>query len=481
MTSCQEISGNGRYFLNALPDVPRAAFPGAPASSEATTETLKKNMVATIMSQAQRIEQAVPPGSSASLADASLYTGAAGLALCFHLLANGQEAMERVTSVHDPSSFDHFRDLSRRYSEDALASSRDLCRRHLQKKPDHVVTLFTGAAGACAVQAVIGCHGPSPSMARIDPAISDTLNTMHAICVDPALPSDELLYGRAGYLHALLFTARHVAVGETAVAAAPAAQAGEGGVVDAAASGAGEADPPPFDQESLQRVLRAIVLSGLKGGNPASCPLMYSWHGKEYLGAAHGLMGILFTLLHFPSAFGDRVLQNGGWTVGELIRSSIDYLCSLMTRRGGMPAKVGSSDELVHWCHGSTGMVFLLCKAYQVLGDAKYLSLAQRAGEDVWTRGLLTKPGRSLCHGIAGNGYALLALYKATKQEMYLYRAMQFARVCLEHEELWQSDSPFSLYEGMAGLTCFYLSLLTPQSALFPGFEVPEAQATPQE
>lgn len=46
---------------------------------------------------------------------------------------------------------------------------------------------------------------------------------------------------------------------------------------------------------------------------------------------------------------------------------------------------------------------------FQVLGDPSYLAAAQRAGEVTWRYGLLRK-GPGLCHGLAGNGYCLLAL-----------------------------------------------------------------------
>jgi hypothetical protein len=50
----------------------------------------------------------------------------------------------------------------------------------------------------------------------------------------------------------------------------------------------------------------------------------------------------------------------------------------------------------------------------QVLGDAAYLQAALRAGEVVWQQGLLRK-GPGLCHGVAGNAYALLRLWKTTR------------------------------------------------------------------
>jgi hypothetical protein len=51
---------------------------------------------------------------------------------------------------------------------------------------------------------------------------------------------------------------------------------------------------------------------------------------------------------------------------------------------------------------------------------------ALKAGEDLWKRGILLK-GNGICHGISGNAYALLSLYRATGDEKWLYRAYRFA------------------------------------------------------
>lgn len=56
----------------------------------------------------------------------------------------------------------------------------------------------------------------------------------------------------------------------------------------------------------------------------------------------------------------------------------------------------------------------LVLPVSQVLGDEAYLQAAVRAGQLVWQRGLLKK-GPGLCHGVAGNAYALLRVWKATK------------------------------------------------------------------
>ena len=57
--------------------------------------------------------------------------------------------------------------------------------------------------------------------------------------------------------------------------------------------------------------------------------------------------------------------------------------------------------------------------------------------------------GLGLCHGISGNAYSFLSLYRVTKDELYKRRAQQFAQIMAEH---WQElkdipDAPLSLYE----------------------------------
>ena len=59
--------------------------------------------------------------------------------------------------------------------------------------------------------------------------------------------------------------------------------------------------------------------------------------------------------------------------------------------------------------------------------DRKYLRAARDFADVVWDRGLLRK-GYGLCHGVAGNGYALLAMYQATGEHIYLWKAV---KVCV--------------------------------------------------
>lgn len=80
-----------------------------------------------------------------------------------------------------------------------------------------------------------------------------------------------------------------------------------------------------------------------------------------------------------------------------------------------------------------------------------------------------------LCHGVAGNGYVFLLLYRLTADEKYVFRANTFAQFMTTSEfkrEARTPDCPFSLYEGLAGTVCYILDLFTPKTAAFPFMDV---------
>lgn len=87
------------------------------------------------------------------------------------------------------------------------------------------------------------------------------------VCSDRSLP-DEILFGRCGYLSSLLFLQQHL--GHDIV-----------------------------HNETISKVVEAVLNSGTQFARRERCqqPLMYEWHDKPYLGAAHGLAGIYFMLL----------------------------------------------------------------------------------------------------------------------------------------------------------------------------------------
>lgn len=51
----------------------------------------------------------------------------------------------------------------------------------------------------------------------------------------------------------------------------------------------------------------------------------------------------------------------------RLVKPSIDHVCRLKFPSGNYPPCIGDDrDLLVHWCHGSPGLIHMLLQAYRV-------------------------------------------------------------------------------------------------------------------
>ena len=155
----------------------------------------------------------------------------------------------------------------------------------MAQEPDLACSLLCGRAGYLLVEALL--EGASSQPVSCQKFIEEFLELSSTVLSD-VLDSDEWLYGRAGYLHGCLLIQHLLVEDRTAVS----------GRLDAV----------------IQDVARRIIANGRntarESGKPA--PLLWRWYKEEYLGAAHGAMGILFTLLHIPAL----TAQVGGW--GEM-------------------------------------------------------------------------------------------------------------------------------------------------------------------
>ena len=106
----------------------------------------------------------------------------------------------------------------------------------------------------------------------------------------------------------------------------------------------------------------------------------------------------------------------------------------------------------------NAGVVYLFAKAFLLWNDDKYLQASLKCGELTWQKGLLKK-GPGICHGVAGGGYVFLLLYRLTSDEKHLHRALKFAEFLFSEEfesDARRPDSPYSLYEGLAGTVAFW-------------------------
>ncbi|CAE7233277.1 LANCL1 [Symbiodinium natans] len=380
---------------------------------------------------AQRGAIATSRGSSAGF---EVYTGLGGIALAFYRASRHCQETPRARGAPASASVE----LARK----ALAVS-GAC---LKAKPrSQEVSFFCGTPGflaiACAsCQALgdsTGCQGHLRNLLDWSAAALG-----HA--------EDELLFGRAGYLYALLWV-RQLLGSDAADFATP-----------------------------LRAVAERLVETGRSRAERYDWPLMWHCFKEPYLGAAHGVVGILAMLLHCYD-----LLSEGS---RQLVRATLQKLLSIRYTSGNVPIVLGDRrDEHVHWCHGASGLPALCLLAATVLGDAdgSLRAAALQAGEVVWQRGLILK-GLGLCHGIAGNAYAFLSLYRADRDSRHLARAQAFAAM-MQQPEIQEAirrqpdsqrlvrgvpDSPLSLMEGDAGLFCFLLDMAAPERSSFPGWEL---------
>ncbi|XP_010542278.1 PREDICTED: lanC-like protein GCR2 [Tarenaya hassleriana] len=292
------------------------------------------------------------------------------------------------------------------------------------------VTFICGRAGVCALGAVVAKHIGD------DRLLDHYLTRFDEIRLPSDLPC-ELLYGRAGCLWACLFLNKHI--GEERVSPA-----------------------------RMRSVVEEIFSSGRQLGRTGRSPLMYEWHGKKYWGAAHGLSGIMHVLMHMelrPDEIKD-------------VKGTLHYIMKNRFPSGNYRSSEGNeSDRLVHWCHGAPGVALTLVKAAEVFGTEEFLEAAVEAGEVVWNRGLLKRVG--ICHGISGNAFVFLSLYRVTGKAEYLYRAKAFAAFLLDRSEklisegnMHGGDRPFSIFEGIGGMAYLFFDMNDPSGARFPGFQL---------
>lgn len=95
----------------------------------------------------------------------------------------------------------------------------------------------------------------------------------------------------------------------------------------------------------------------------------------------------------------------------------------------------------------------------------------------MWDRGLLKRVG--VCHGISGNTYVFLSLYRLTGKVEYLYKAKAFASFLHDRAQTLISegimhggDRPYSLFEGIGGMAYLFLDMTESFDARFPAYEL---------
>ena len=186
----------------------------------------------------------------------------------------------------------------------------------------------------------------------------------------------------------------------------------------------------------IDEAITAITEKILQEGPP------WFWHGKEYLGAVHGSIGIVTQIILSDP---QRAIQ---------LKGLVEKLIAAQHPATGNWASSNESgrDHLVQFCHGAPGFVISLLAIRQYCTQDPDLSekmgQAVELGQDcIYQQGLLAKEP-CLCHGATGNAVALDG-----KRQEHLMRWCQrdVVEKCLNNGVFWKSDDEWGLFCGEAG------------------------------
>ncbi|KAL4901158.1 hypothetical protein BDW74DRAFT_160455 [Aspergillus multicolor] len=318
------------------------------------------------------------------------------------------------------------------------------------------------------------------------------------------LGADEVLFGRAGLLWALLN------IRTTTNEFSPSQK---------------ERLQPILDE--IPELIRLIIDAGREGaadyaknhGRKDALPLMWTWKPGGYgIGWAHGLCGVIPILL----ACSLDELANDADSYLREIGGTISALCELCIAQNGhlatkLPLQASSRESpLVQMCHGAPAILGLLGCAMKhrhlLLNhwEPSWTRAARLATDRVWDEGLLSKGG-GLCHGTAGNAWPFLLLHVVYEYnaevldearhnyagrsniedtvedtltgDEFLSRALAMLLLAREtppyneapetaSNDYRMSDHPYSLFEGLAGTVCAWTEACAVVSARLRRFDL---------
>jgi len=303
---------------------------------------------------------------------------------------------------------------------------------------------------------------------------------------------DEVLFGRAGLLSAMLEIKKEASHTQQGQSDGPGAEISR--------------KIAEFANNAIPKLTRTIVQAGKEGGDKmlksaadpgSACPISWPWIDSYYsLGAMHGITGILAVLLDPQISTLDGEIREYYSDIAD----SISALCRVcLETNGNLPASIPPwpsdstrSSPLVQICHGTPSLLLLLAAAAlnvdfsQQFYKSEWIDAIYSGAQRVWENGILSKGG-SLCHGIAGNAWPLLMLHdcfeygfiplksfdgcseevkatflkeKRSTGDWLLSRAVVMLQECSStrpfgtDEKYRMPDHPYSLFEGLAGTLC---------------------------
>ena len=234
-----------------------------------------------------------------------------------------------------------------------------------------------------------------------------------------------------------------------------------------------EATGEPRWRDQLERGLRILWQAMVFDAELDAWLWVQDMYGRQtrYLGAGHGFAANVFPALRgaalLPPALVDAYVERAWQTLdATAVRDGacVNWL-PLHDPTGTLPKK-----WLVQDCHGAPGMV---CRLADAPHTHEWDRLLIGAGETTWLAGPLEK-GVGLCHGTAGNGYALLKLWRRTGDPLWLDRARAFAMHAIEQVERFAArtgQTRHSLWTGDVGVALYAWSCVE-GDARFPTLDM---------
>lgn len=187
------------------------------------------------------------------------------------------------------------------------------------------------------------------------------------------------------------------------------------------------------------------------------------------IGPAHGLVGNVLALRPGLSNADRRQLEAVAADV--LARTAVceDGLATWPPHADG-PLEGRDGEIRLQWCAGAPGVV---TSAWDYLDEELLLAGA----ELTWRAGPHgDEKEASICHGTAGNGYALLKAFSRTGDERWLERARRFAVHALEQTvrlRAVRGRGRYSLWTGDIGVAIFAADCIegVPRYPVFEGWD----------
>jgi hypothetical protein len=188
-------------------------------------------------------------------------------------------------------------------------------------------------------------------------------------------------------------------------------------------------------------------------------------YGHELVGlsASHGLAGNALALLRggtmLPASRRKTLMRD---TSAILDRTAMFEGKLANWPHRARPPLYPDNQIRLQWCSGGAGIV---------VSTAEFLDeeLMLAAAELVWKAGPHgPDKGPNICHGTAGNGYALLKTYARTGDERWLQRARRFAMHALEQVSRLRAErgrGRYSLWTGDVGVALFAADCIDARSS----------------